>query len=859
MESTAPKFRVRSIADVALWLAIVIAPLAGGSSSIWMLPVLATLATVAYAASVLGSRHRTRRFDLFGLPVALLLLAVFTTVQAVPVPAGLLAWLSPRAHELRAFTDTASGWVPISYEPGATFRSAAELCVYALIALVAYRQTQTRRSFLPIAAAVAVAGVASGAVALLHRALGAERMLGVLEAARSPATLQTTFVNPNHAAGFMSLACLCALGIAAGARERHHAAGFGLVAAICALTAVMSFSRGGVLALVAGLVAFGALAAVQRRRDGDDFDDDSLRIRQGVLLAGVLVVSVGAAMWSKDEVLRALSEGTSSDPLAISTKIAAMKDAWPLMLDHPWLGIGRGAYETVYPAYKTSVYQLTFTRPENIFAQLAADWGVVAGGLAAVGILACMIGRTVRARTLTTIGALVGVLALALQNLVDFSLEVPGVAISAAAILGGTAVGTVKRIRLPIRGGALVAVTVVAPILLLAGLALGAFRLPNLQFDLDRLRAGLAEAEKAPNSAGRTIEWLEEAAADHPANPMFAAGMAYLIEVAHPSDFRRAIRWTNRTLFLAPTYADGHLASGRLLVRLGHRPQGFDAMRTGWSMVDPVRREGLIAEVVRLARRPEEILTAIPRSDEVMDIPSARHVATAAWKLRKMGKPVWGRQLLDTLGPVDAIEPAALLDVAAAAVAVKASTIAIAAAERRIRITPDDPAPRRVLLQALRLTGDDARIEALIDEVLERRVQDPGPFLRVRLAEALRRGELDRARETLARWQRTAVPTRENQAELARVEADIEQKAGNVASAVRALGRAIDLKPGAAGLRCRRASLLTKLGRRASARRDLEWVLRRDPDHPQARAQLRKIGPQEGGQRLPSASPSPPE
>ena len=42
-------------------------------------------------------------------------------------------------------------------------------------------------------------------------------------------------------------------------------------------------------------------------------------------------------------------------------------------------------------------------------------------------------------------------------------------------------------------------------------------------------------------------------------------------------------------LLLAPTYADGHLAVGRMLVRSGHREQGFMHMRRGWELASDER------------------------------------------------------------------------------------------------------------------------------------------------------------------------------------------------------------------------------------------------------------------------------
>ena len=82
----------------------------------------------------------------------------------------------------------------------------------------------------------------------------------------------------------------------------------------------------------------------------------------------------------------------------------------------------------------------------------------------------------------------------------------------------------------------------------------------------------------------------------------------------------RAIRWVNRPLYLSPTYADGHLQAGRLLIMTEHRRQGFEAMRRAWELSPGDRRTMFIVQIVALARSSSEVRRAIPRRVPALDV-----------------------------------------------------------------------------------------------------------------------------------------------------------------------------------------------------------------------------------------------
>ena len=111
-------------------------------------------------------------------------------------------------------------------------------------------------------------------------------------------------------------------------------------------------------------------------------------------LAGAVTAPVAAlgAAWLLRGALTA-----PNDPWGVQVKLDGMKDVLPLAMDHFGFGIGRGAFVSVYPQYKTSPLQLTFAFPENLVAQFVGEWGVIVG-LAAVISLLIAVGLRLGAR-----------------------------------------------------------------------------------------------------------------------------------------------------------------------------------------------------------------------------------------------------------------------------------------------------------------------------------------------------------------------------------------------------------------------------------------------------------------------------
>jgi O-Antigen ligase len=199
---------------------------------------------------------------------------------------------------------------------------------------------------------------------------------------------------------------------------------------VCLAAMFMTGSRGGViLSLMALIVAF----TVYFRRD--------LPRRTGIVtavLGGGAVVLV-LLQFMGGEVNARFAEQGAADEGRLATWRATLR----MIADHPWFGTGQGTFVWSYPAYRSAEISMVgvWDRAHNTLLELAADMGVPLAALVTLGwilIFAVLVhGVRVRRRDLLIPASALAVAMLAvLHSLVDFSLQIPGYAIPALALVG---------------------------------------------------------------------------------------------------------------------------------------------------------------------------------------------------------------------------------------------------------------------------------------------------------------------------------------------------------------------------------------------------------------------------------------
>jgi tetratricopeptide (TPR) repeat protein len=320
------------------------------------------------------------------------------------------------------------------------------------------------------------------------------------------------------------------------------------------------------------------------------------------------------------------------------SKLMIVKWAQPLVRDHSLVGIGRGAFETVYPAYRPIPGNILWTHPENLLVQWAAEWGIPVA-LAAVAFFGWLLrpSRVGATRSAVAGGAVAGVSVLILQNAVDFSLELPSVAIAVVVLIGAVWADTDRRgvsrwhagsKREREREGARrersgplgwakkysAAVALGSSGLMVGGLA-WAKGIPTPLADRMAFHS-LSKASPLPRDSFDPL--IRAAMLRHPAEPYLPLVGAERAERAGDAN---PVQYLERVLTRAKTYGRAHLLLARILLRRGAIAQGLMELKLA-CRDEPGLAPAAAEEAVRYVQDQQMLTKMVPDGVEgakVMD------------------------------------------------------------------------------------------------------------------------------------------------------------------------------------------------------------------------------------------------
>lgn len=465
------------------WLGLAIAGPALALGGVWPATIPGFAAVVALALAHLRSRGTRPR-----IPTAALLglfAAAVTLLQVLPL-AGLRAIVAPGLDGWVAHAQPgldASSWPSLSPVPVDT-----GLEVLRLLALTGLVLVCAQRSWRLTAAVVVVTGTVVATIGLVQHGLHIDQIYGVYEA-RHPTTgregtLLSTFVNPNHQSGLLLLGIFSAAGLGlAHAREDARAEPrllLGIALVIQGAALVLSMSRAALLAgAVAALVAVG-LAVTQRPRP---LRRDRSWVSSLLWVSCLLAVIGGLGTLGAWDELLALRNADGLDS-STALRVRTMAGSLSLLDLAPLTGIGRGAFADVFTAFDPDPSHVWISHLECAPLAMIVELGVP-GLVLAVAIPTWWLTAMRRAGSTEDAVArrivLLGLLALGLQGLADFSLEFLGVAAPACALAGALSPTSERLGRRSIPRG---------PIVVLLGLAvLGVLAVPHAWASLS-LRSG---------------------------------------------------------------------------------------------------------------------------------------------------------------------------------------------------------------------------------------------------------------------------------------------------------------------------------------------------------------------------------
>jgi tetratricopeptide (TPR) repeat protein len=504
-----------------------------------------------------------------GVPALVLLAcAALATLQCVPLPRAWLAFIDPVSAEIWARTNEllrVQRWAPLSLDPEATRLEALKALLYAGVwvgAAALRRRFGLRVVLIALCALALVAGGLTG----LHALLGMSKVYGVYQPEYAYKGNLGPLLNPNSLGGLMVLGAFAGLGFAIHQQTSKLQALFAWGAVSVALAmVVLSGSRGALLGLAVGVAV---LFTVTRKELAKSFGGPKSNIVQG---AFALVAAVGlilAAMTAT--LLTQLWDGSLE-------KARLWLWGWNVALEHPWFGVGRGAFGAEVGRIGGGPGEVVFIHAENWAMEWVAGFGLIFGGALVVAFLRLLWPAGADQRWKASDFALwSGLIAVSAQNLTDLSFEVPGLAVPLVFAL---AAGS-ERTKGPGHSAAhgRKGVRRWAPGLGLAS-ALGVGALWVIAYPVQlahRERSALSARFWAGAEAVPTLDELGAAVARHPADAyLLRLGAQRLLQ----EDPARGIAWLNASLLQAPRAGRTYVLLAQSLMRLGRKDQALVSLR----------------------------------------------------------------------------------------------------------------------------------------------------------------------------------------------------------------------------------------------------------------------------------------
>ena len=428
---------------VATLLLVAWGALAFGAVYPWAFTPLFIAAAAVGGATFLQRKGTGTTAILLAATLALLFAAI--SIQLIPLSVSSIRWISPETDVvLRRYAvgyPATRDAYPLSIDPRATMLGLAAAGALSVL-LLGLARALTRDDTSHIARGVSILGVILAVAGIVQKAMWNGKIYGFWTPMQAGDSFGP-FVNRNHFAGWMLMALPLAVGyfcarVARGMRQvkpgwRNRLVWFssadasetilvGFAVLLMALALTLTMSRSGMLGLLVALVISGWFV-IRRQATGS---------RRALIVGYLIFVALVAAGWTGFD--RIAARFAESGAVEAGGRLGIWGDTWRLAGRFPLVGTGLNTYGAATIFYQTVEPTTHFVEAHNDYLQLMAEGGALVCIPAALVILAFAWAVHRRFREVSVdssdywirIGAVTGILAVALQEISDFSLQMPG-------------------------------------------------------------------------------------------------------------------------------------------------------------------------------------------------------------------------------------------------------------------------------------------------------------------------------------------------------------------------------------------------------------------------------------------------
>lgn len=452
------------IALVALVITVlVILPWSFGGVDLWAQMVVLGFAALAWVLSLLPRKVSAGSGSTAGRTVSMILrlktFPIFWAGLYVMAYIGIQA-MNPRFEYHQEGTQwwleqiSYLRWLPggmrVPFDNSSPLRWLVEVASCWLISCALWVGATRRRTIYAVLVALSINAVVFACFGILQKASGVDKIYG-LRSVGFPYFFGA-LIYKNHAAAFLGLSVCLLIGVGARIisrkRKSHDKSGPGLFLAILvalmllALVATLSFS--GILLYGAAAVVSTVLVLYRYFRRYPKANGRWLVLISGAVLLVSTAVAIAAADWSG--ITKKTSAYSESEmAYAASLRLLAAQQGVAMLADHWTTGWGAGCFQYGFSKYQKRVPALTEWRQLHMRWEHVhndwLEWLIELGVLGSAPIFFVMgmwirnVWRQRAWRVLAIMPVLCGLLALAVQALMDFPFHNLAIAATVAALL----------------------------------------------------------------------------------------------------------------------------------------------------------------------------------------------------------------------------------------------------------------------------------------------------------------------------------------------------------------------------------------------------------------------------------------
>ena len=438
-------------------LALIWAPLPFGSNHLWswsFLEAWVLLIALAWLLLFVAGKVKTTRTFRRAWPALALFVGVFVLAQfqLMPLPATVLAQLSPAAAEIHAATQSAN---TMTLDPAATRAASLKTLTYGTLFALTLLLVDSRARLRSLALVLVFSGVFQAAYGGLMTLSGLEYGFFVAKE-HGTGVVTGTFVNANHLAGFLEMCLGVGVGLmlanmstrpAANMRESlrrilssilGNQGPLRLSLVVMVIGIVLSRSRMGNVAFFSSLFVAGSLYVILSKR----FSLGTLIFFGSVVLIDILIIG---NYFGIDRVAAEIQQGLRLDTsIAVRDyRLTVSEDTLRIVGDYPLTGTGAGSFASVYPMYDDGDTGFLFWKhAHNDYLQFAAEFGLTGflllGSIVLLSVwmaISAQVHRRDQMLRGLACGTLMAIVAMLIHTAVDFNLQIPANAATFVVIL----------------------------------------------------------------------------------------------------------------------------------------------------------------------------------------------------------------------------------------------------------------------------------------------------------------------------------------------------------------------------------------------------------------------------------------